>query len=121
MLHRSAEIETALQSCHSAIAPTLAEALAPTVNYVIDFAIVMGQQDGHDSEMQVKVLEINPYEPATSACLFSWAINNQTLRGEGGSFEMRMVDQPRCGVVALAVPVVRAQLEDWIKSFEAEK
>jgi len=51
--------------------------------YVIDFAIL---------DEKVLVLELNPFHPSTSSCLFDWVIDADRL--EKGPFEFRIRKTP---------------------------
>lgn len=51
--------------------------------YVVDFAVL---------EDKVLVLELNPFHPSTSACLFDWAKDADLL--EKGPFEFRIHNKP---------------------------
>lgn len=51
--------------------------------YVIDFAVL---------EDKVLILELNPFHPSTSACLFDWAKDADLL--EKGPFELRIHTKP---------------------------
>ncbi len=44
--------------------------------YVIDFALIGGKEDG-----EVKMVEINPFGPATGAALFDWEKDRKLLTG----------------------------------------
>jgi hypothetical protein len=53
--------------------------LVPLTNYIVDFAI--------SSAGKVYVIELNPYNPNTDSCLFSWSRDVQLLKE--GPFEFR--------------------------------
>ena len=67
------------------------------------------------SPRPTRVLELNPFEAATSACLFDWgcAKDVDILRG-AAPFETRVVRAPRPGVLRLAGPHIKPALEAWV-------
>merc|ERR1712137_110465 len=60
------------------------KALVPLENYIIDFAIT--------ESWEVFVIELNPYNPNTDSCLFSWSRDAELLKE--GPFEFRILDKP---------------------------
>ena len=58
--------------------------LVPLDEYIIDFGIT--------DEEGVKVIELNPYNPNTDSCLFSWSRDAEILKS--GPFEFRIVPKP---------------------------
>lgn len=62
------------------------------------------------------MIEINPFDPATSACLFSWGSPADAAILHGAApFEFRVVAAPREGVLELVVPSVRGQLQGEVR------
>ena len=116
VISRASSLERVIRARHKHIAATIAAAIAPTINYVIDFAAT---PTAHG--WQVSVLELNPFESATSACLFDWAVDGKVLRGQTKpDFEMRVRKTPMAGILARAVPHVRKRLQDWVSDTEAK-
>ncbi len=54
-------------------------------NYILDLAIV-----GDD----VKVIELNPFDDTTGACMFSWAQDKRILYGNDGSVAFKIRTEP---------------------------
>lgn len=53
-------------------------------NYIIDFGIT--------SDGDVYVIELNPYNPNTDSCLFSWSRDVELLKN--GPLEFRILNNP---------------------------
>lgn len=60
----------------------------PLSSYVIDFVIVTDSNTNHNnnndinSNARVAVLELNPFNVATGACLFDWEKDEKVLKGK---------------------------------------
>jgi len=66
--------------------------------YVIDFCVLSDPAKA-PSEWDLtalKIIELNPYENATDAALFSW--NQEKEKLDHGPFELRLVDKPLEGI-----------------------
>ena len=91
---------------------------------IVDLANIKDTGGLQTPGWHVSVLELNPFESATSACLFDWSVDGAVLRGEGpagsNGFEMRVRRQPMPGILARAVPHVRKQLQAWVADQEAK-
>ena len=67
------------------------------------------------------MLELNPFESSTSACLFDWAVDGSVLRGQTHSdFEMRVRKSPLTGILDRAVPHIRKRLQNWVSDMESK-
>lgn len=80
-------------------------------SYIIDFGIVVPSNADTEepssvqafpisADMEIiKVIELNPWQDTTDACMFSWQRDRHIL--ENGPFECRVRDKPAYGAKAL--------------------
>jgi len=83
----------------------------PIDSYIIDFAVL--KDDGSD----IRIVELNPFGPATGGCLFHWNRDRSII--ENGPFEVRVNSCPINGVDSLLLPWSRL-LQDAKARAQAE-
>mmetsp|Transcript_1483 Transcript_1483/g.1963 ORF Transcript_1483/g.1963 Transcript_1483/m.1963 type:complete len:372 (+) Transcript_1483:61-1176(+) len=88
-----AELQTNKQECQQVICDFFNRNIKdkiPLESYVIDFVVEL---DSSGKPSKCSVLELNPFNPSTGACLFSWEDEKDEKVMREGPFEFRIWNQ----------------------------
>eukprot|EP01080_Neovahlkampfia_damariscottae_P000765 gene765-9015_t len=86
-------IEKRLKKMYQLVKPSIQKYIKDS-NCIIDFYVKKDLENYKTAEESVGIIELNPYEITTGACLFSWKKDEKILQGED-DFEFRIVEEIR--------------------------
>jgi len=65
----------------------------------------------------IRIIELNPFLPSTSACMFDWQRDAATLAGENlKEVELRVKTEPTADGLQFLTPKYKQLAEDWMQS-----
>merc|ERR1711998_357104 len=99
---REAFQQTVSQFCHERVLPRLTGVTAYDEGYIVDVGVL--------PDRRCVVVELNPYQPSTGACLFDWKRDAQLLTDTSSHSQQKdvAVDDESC--VDIGSPPLRARL-----------
>lgn len=84
-------------------------------SFILDLAVNYGVDLGSESQRTVTIIELNPYIPSTSACLFDWRedVDLLMVRSEEG-FAFRVVERASEEGLKFVSAAYRGMLRKWV-------
>jgi len=99
---REALHKNVVQFCHERVLPRLAGVTAYDEGYIVDVGVLPDQR--------CVVVELNPYQPSTGACLFHWKRDAQLLTDTSSHSQQKDVAADDESCVDIGSPPLRARL-----------
>jgi hypothetical protein len=87
-------IEKRLKELYELVKPSIDLHIKDS-NCIIDFYVKLDFEKYEDVKDCVGIIELNPFEITTGACLFSWQQDEKLLTGKSEDFEFRIVEKVR--------------------------